>query len=638
MELVASASDEEVALTWQAPEDDGGAPITEYEYRFAEGSEPPSNAVWTSVGPDRYVTVPSLLEGHLYTFEVRAINRVGSGPAASATAKTSVPNPFSSAMMQGWLARFGRTASANVIEAIRQRMEENSQRSQLIVGGTRVYNLQSAYRHLGNFARSKWIVDDKRLNSFLKRAREPGRSSSALPHMLASGGGAGIPDPGESGLAHTTAPVGNTGVSEPGASSRSDLPRGLGYLFGSGSSARAFSKNRPDLLTSSSFLFTKVQNNESETARTIRTKTLWGRAATTLFNAEIESLQLEGEVITGMMGLDLRRGRWLTGIVASYSEGTGDFREEATAIGKINSSLTGLYPYMHFRSSQRTSFWGTLGYGTGRLRLMLEEESLIGTTTLSNSMAAFGGRGVLSAHTGEAGHFELALNSDAMWTHTTAEAVAGLGDTAGSTGRVRLMLEGTGSIPLTDNMGFIPTLEGGLRYDAGDAERGTGFEVGGGLAWSSGGLTLQASGRRLLAHQDEAYKEWGYGGSIQYDSGGDGNGLNVSLASARGQHRSGVQKLWASQDNMGRKAYGRMPDSGRNIRLNLGYKLQGRRDRTPWHPYLGVETFGNSGRALNMGLKVTRGRNMDANFEFGRRESAMSPPEQTVQLRTAIRW
>ena len=53
--LTATAGDEEVALVWSAPADDGGTPVTGYEYRFAAGTTVPGTRRgnppgWTSSG------------------------------------------------------------------------------------------------------------------------------------------------------------------------------------------------------------------------------------------------------------------------------------------------------------------------------------------------------------------------------------------------------------------------------------------------------------------------------------------------------------------------------------------------------------------------------------------------------------
>ena len=89
-----------------------------------------------------------------------------------------------------------------------------------------------------------------------------------------------------------------------------------------------------------------------------------------------------------------------------------------------------------------------------------------------------------------AGGLEIALRSDFLWTETASDETAALAEAVGTASRGRLMLEGAGQI---QGLGGVvrPKVEGGVRYDGGDAETGRGFEVGGGLDWARGSLTLQ---------------------------------------------------------------------------------------------------------------------------------------------------
>ena len=84
--LAATAGDEEVALVWSAPVDDGGTPVTGYEYRYAAGDVVPVGAPWQSAGLNLERTVTGLTNGRQYAFEVRARNRVGEGEARGALA------------------------------------------------------------------------------------------------------------------------------------------------------------------------------------------------------------------------------------------------------------------------------------------------------------------------------------------------------------------------------------------------------------------------------------------------------------------------------------------------------------------------------------------------------------------------
>ena len=90
--VVAEATDGAVVLTWEAPEDDDGAPITDYEYRIDGKGQ------WISIGStDTTHTVTGLVNDTAYVFQVRAVNRVGRSPAsdpAEATPRMPVALDF----------------------------------------------------------------------------------------------------------------------------------------------------------------------------------------------------------------------------------------------------------------------------------------------------------------------------------------------------------------------------------------------------------------------------------------------------------------------------------------------------------------------------------------------------------------
>ena len=96
--LSTSAGDTEVDLAWTPPDSDGGAPITKYQYRVSADSGNNWNPDWIDVpdsdsdsdlADEHSVTVTGLVNGTLYTFQVRAVNSVGDGIEAKATATPS---------------------------------------------------------------------------------------------------------------------------------------------------------------------------------------------------------------------------------------------------------------------------------------------------------------------------------------------------------------------------------------------------------------------------------------------------------------------------------------------------------------------------------------------------------------------
>ena len=88
--LIAEAADAAVTLTWDAPENDGGAKITDYEYRI-DRSNP-----WISIGSTNTThTLTGLVNGTAYVFEVRAVNAGGKSFASSrAEATPEAPEVF----------------------------------------------------------------------------------------------------------------------------------------------------------------------------------------------------------------------------------------------------------------------------------------------------------------------------------------------------------------------------------------------------------------------------------------------------------------------------------------------------------------------------------------------------------------
>ena len=79
-----------VLLDWNAPSDNGGAAITDYEYSSDDGS------TFTAIGStDTDYTVTGLDKNTAYDFQVRAVNSEGSGTATTTvteTTATTVPN------------------------------------------------------------------------------------------------------------------------------------------------------------------------------------------------------------------------------------------------------------------------------------------------------------------------------------------------------------------------------------------------------------------------------------------------------------------------------------------------------------------------------------------------------------------
>ena len=84
----------EVMLNWQAPEDNGGSPVIGHQYRQRRENEKFDDTwIWVDGdGETRETTVTDLENGDTYSFQVRAVNKVGDGdPSNEAGATTLMP-------------------------------------------------------------------------------------------------------------------------------------------------------------------------------------------------------------------------------------------------------------------------------------------------------------------------------------------------------------------------------------------------------------------------------------------------------------------------------------------------------------------------------------------------------------------
>ena len=244
--------------------------------------------------------------------------------------------------------------------------------------------------------------------------------------------------------------------------------------------------------------------------------TAWGEGAATRFSGAEDSLSLQGDVATATLGVDREGERWMAGVAVAFSEGEGAFAatgddiagtNTGTAGGLLETTLTTVYPYARYAINDRLSLWGVLGYGQGELRLIEGRAGTAYDTDIGLRMGALGARGVIL----DARGFELALRTDAMRVQMHSDSVIGLAGAFAATGRVRALLEGSRMFTLGANRSLEPTLEFGLRHDSGDAETGSGIELGAGIRYADAalGLSLEANARGLVAHRDSAYEEWG---------------------------------------------------------------------------------------------------------------------------------
>ena len=585
---------------------------------------------------------------------------------ATATGRIINTDPMPAA----WLARFGRTGATQVLGLLDARFDEaRAPASQLTLGG-RPVNLS------GLRGAPQGRADPSAGPA--PAHTDPAAGRTAASPLTLRGGSQGRADPGAEPAPADADPFDvlasrytlddtSWGIADlnSGPAARHADPAAApdpGALGGGGEATLlerlawrlltrgGWSVDRRQFLSGSSFdLSLSALGRETdaaaiETARVRETPghwSMWGRGALTRFTGQDRGLSLDGDVLTGLLGLDYSRGRWLAGVGLAYNDGDGAYRaSDSGAVGELDSTLVSVHPYLHYALTDRLSAWGTLGYGAGGLSLRPGRDGAPELETLETDiqmrMGALGLRGIVFANAAT----ELALKSDLMWVRTTSSATAGLAPVDGAdASRVRLLLTGRHRHVLATGAELTPNVELGLRYDDGAAETGAGVELGGGLRYADPvrGLTVEATARTLLAHEAGGYEEWGLSGSLQLDPGRLGRGLSLRLASGWGLTDSSTDTLWQQQTASG-LARGPGQTSRGRIKAEWAYGLDVPRTRGLLTPYGSVEMAGGGGRTLALGWRFELGQSLSLRLAGERRETALARPEHGLMLQTTLPW
>ena len=590
------------------------------------------------------VSVPVLDDVHdegAETLTLTLFNARGAVIAdASATGTISNSDP----MPKGWLARFGRTSATQVMGLLDARFDEaRAPASQLTLGGRPIKlsglggNPQGGAEPAGGPVGPSGEPAVAHADPFDALASRYTLDDASMGMADLNNGPAALhADPS----AATDPAAGAVGA----GGEATLLERLVWGLL----TQDDWSVDRRQFLSGSSFdlslsaLGRETDGEAIETARVRETPghwSLWGRGALTRFAGQDTGVSLDGDVLTGLLGLDYSRGRWLAGLGLAYNDGDGAYRAPGSGTAdKLDSTLVSVHPYLHYALTDRLSAWGTLGYGAGGLRLRqardgANEQDPI-KTDIQMRMGALGLRGTVFANATT----ELALKSDLMWVRTASSETAGLAAVDGAdASRVRLLLTGRHRYALATGAEVTPNVELGLRYDGGDAETGAGVELGGGLRYADPvrGLTVEATARALLAHEDGGYEEWGMGGSLKLDPGRLGRGLSLRLASGWGLTDSGTDALWQQQTAPGLTQGAGQTSQGR-IRAEWTYGLD-----VPWThglltPYGSVEMAADRRRTLRLGWRFELGQSLSLSLTGERREALHVTPEHALMLQTTL--
>ena len=393
---------------------------------------------------------------------------------------------------------------------------------------------------------------------------------------------------------------------------------------------------RGDALTGSAFSLNREMRHGGVLS-------FWSNGSHSHFDGRDGSLSLNGAVRSMMFGFDYAKGPLVTGLTLSHSRGLGKYADIDN--GQLASSVTGLYPWLGYKATNRITVWGVVGYGAGGLLLTPAGGSAL-KSGLTMAMAASGTRGELVAK--GAGGFGMAFKADALWVVTMTSGVDGpagrMAATRAAVTRFRTAIEGSRSYRFAVGVSLKPTVEVGLRHDGGDAEIGGGMDIASGLVLSSpsNGVLVDVRAQTLLVHQAEGFQDKGVAISFSYNprpSTPLGFVARVS-PSWGGQAVSGAEALWGSETMEQFGASGRHT-SERRLKADLGYGLLvGRRFVGTPRIGFGTSKYGRDYRA-GYGLALLNRERL--HFELGvdvqRRESTLlNGTDHGVLGRGTMRW
>ena len=390
-----------------------------------------------------------------------------------------------------------------------------------------------------------------------------------------------------------------------------------------------------DLLLRSAF---HISNRSDDGMGAHPAFTAWGQIARSGFEAEVDDVTMDGDVTTGLIGFDAEWERVLAGVMLSQSSGEGSYQLSKENEGRtetVESALTGIYPYARIELNRQVSAWALAGMGSGDLTLHHDDHRAM-PTDITMRMGAVGFKSQVLDGTGASG---LAMNikSDAMWVQTKSERTADMVATQGEVRRLRITLAGERAFAAGEGATLTPSAEVGLGHDAGDAETGTGIEMGAGLRYVAGALTVEGQVRMLVAHEDNGYEQWGASGAIRVTPNPSGRGLMLSIAPEWGRTGSTTDRLWSAHDASRLGADDEFEAEG-TIAIDAGYGVGLAHRHDVITPYASL-TLGDGGtRTIRTGLRWQVAPDVAFGIEGTRRVDTTNEGENEVRLQAALRF
>ena len=572
--LNAIPDDGKATLRWEPPSDNGGLPVTGYQYSLKEGDGRFGD--WISIGQSASdktsYEVVDLKNGVTYSFRVRAVNEAGAGEV-SAEASAEVIDPIfrrARRVSLSVLPEFGRTMARNLVDALAWRFRS------ALSGSSSATGVFGAVGR-GTVAHEVTGSDDPR-NRDMWEERE-GWREIGIDRML----------------------YGSSFIVEAGGMSGDE-----------------------DMF---------VDDDEKPVA-VERTGGMgfWGKADYSGLSAgNGTGLSWDGRMTGGHIGIDRRVAEnVLLGISASLTRGSFDYRD--TTLGDEESGdygvrMRSVSPYAAWLMSEDVYFWGAVSYGRGRIAVDEDE----GRSDLGYRSLAGGGVGKLF----DEGDMVVSLRGEAfkVWMDVEGDEHM-IDDLSVGVYQARLGVEGSYEFRFASGARLSPVVEVGIRRDGGDGKTGAGLEVGGGFLYENPdmGLSVSGRGRWLAAHGSGKVKQWGVGGEVLLDAGADGRGMSFSAAPGWGDASSGVESLW----ERGAVGLSSVESADMHLDAELGYGLSAMGGDGLVTPYSGMRLGGGGWRHYRLGGRVDVGSFASVSLETERRQSDNTESEHGIILRGEI--
>ncbi len=366
---------------------------------------------------------------------------------------------------------------------------------------------------------------------------------------------------------------------------------------------------------------------------------VWGSGSTSSFESSPEEgAFVDGSTRTMLAGVDWRSGEYLAGVALSRVSGNSDYDTEnagQSAKGSLETSLTGVAPYIHWLGATGLGVWGSFGTGSGTMELASSGGAL--ETDVGVTMLALGVKGASK----QMGEVEYAMRGDFFRTTMTAEQTTGFGELAAEASRIRVALEGGSTRKLGSGGSMSNRIELGARMDSGDGEEGAGADLAVELRYGSadGGLEMAGRASALLLHQQDGFREWGAGLDVAYAPGQGGRGLRLSLEPRWNVPWTGAaDSLWSGAAPGTNVDAGGDVEAGASLRTRLGYGVGTFGDLVLASPYSEMET-GDGERRVQLGVEL---RGTTASLErlrvnlYGQRDETGEDVERRTMLEARL--